>query len=151
MPGLAFRLADLHQRESGERIYAALYRCCLTFYCCCDEALVLAIIRKDQAFTLGPQPRQAAGLMQLMPATAAFISRDERYHHSHRHKLHNPVFESGSGTEIYRSSDDGTSYQKGDLVRMLAAYNGGPGNLNKWLRSLTTEMIRFFLIESISA
>ena len=24
----------------------------------------------------------------------------------------------------------------GDLVRMLAAYNGGPGNLNKWLREL---------------
>ena len=25
MPGLAFRLADLHQRDTGEQIYAALY------------------------------------------------------------------------------------------------------------------------------
>jgi len=40
---------------------------------------------------------------------------------------------------------------KGDLVRMLAAYNGGPGNLNKWLRKLDHRNDPFLLIESIPA
>ena len=34
---------------------------------------------------------------------------------------------------------------------MLAAYNGGPGNLNKWLRKLDHKDDSFLLIESIPA
>ena len=51
MPGLAFRLADLHQRDTGEQIYAALYPLLSekTDFVV-DEALVLAIIRKESGF-----------------------------------------------------------------------------------------------------
>jgi soluble lytic murein transglycosylase-like protein len=34
---------------------------------------------------------------------------------------------------------------------MLAAYNGGPGNLKKWLRKINHNGDRFLLIESIPA
>ena len=152
MPGLAFRLADLHQRESGERIYAALYPMLSdsTDYVV-DEALVLAIIRKESGFyPLARSRARAAGLMQLMPATAAFISRDRRYRRSHRHKLHNPVLNLALGQK-YIGHLMTEPHIKGDLVRMLAAYNGGPGNLNKWLRKLDHRNDPFLLIESIPA
>ena len=152
MPGLAFRLADLHQRESGERIYAALYPMLSdsTDYAV-DEALVLAIIRKESGFyPLARSRARAAGLMQLMPATAAFISRDRRYRRSHRHKLHNPVLNLALGQK-YIGHLMTEPHINGDLVRMLAAYNGGPGNLNKWLRKLDHRNDPFLLIESIPA
>ena len=152
MPGLAFRLADLHQRESGERIYAALYPMLSdsTDYVV-DEALVLAIIRKESGFyPLARSRARAAGLMQLMPATAAFISQDRRYRRSHRHKLHNPVLNLALGQK-YIGHLMTEPHIKGDLVRMLAAYNGGPGNLNKWLRKLDHRNDPFLLIESIPA
>ena len=152
MPGLAFRLADLHQRESGERIYAALYPMLSdsTDYAV-DEALVLAIIRKESGFyPLARSRARAAGLMQLMPATAAFISQDRRYRRSHRHKLHNPVLNLALGQK-YIGHLMTEPHIKGDLVRMLAAYNGGPGNLNKWLRKLDHRNDPFLLIESIPA
>ena len=152
MPGLAFRLADLHQRESGERIYAALYPMLSdsTDYAV-DEALVLAIIRKESGFyPLARSRARAAGLMQLMPATAAFISQDRRYRRSHRHKLHNPVLNLALGQK-YIGHLMTEPHINGDLVRMLAAYNGGPGNLNKWLRKLDHRNDPFLLIESIPA
>lgn len=152
MPGLAFRLADLHQRESGERIYAALYPMLSdsTDYVV-DEALVLAIIRKESGFyPLARSRARAAGLMQLMPATAAFISQDRRYRRSHRHKLHNPVLNLALGQK-YIGHLMTEPHINGDLVRMLAAYNGGPGNLNKWLRKLDHRNDPFLLIESIPA
>ena len=152
MPGLAFRLADLHQRDTGERLYAALYPLLSdnTDYVV-DEALVLAIIRKESGFyPLARSRARAAGLMQLMPATAAFISRDRRYRRSHRHKLHNPVLNLALGQK-YIGHLMTEPHINGDLVRMLAAYNGGPGNLNKWLRKLDHRNDPFLLIESIPA
>ena len=152
MPGLAFRLADLHQRETGEEIYAALYPLLpdKTDFVV-DEALVLAIIRKESGFyPLARSRVRAAGLMQLMPATAAFIAQDRRYRRTHKHKLHDPTLNLQLGQK-YIGHLLAEPHINGDLVRMLAAYNGGPGNLNKWLRKLDHKDDSFLLIESIPA
>ena len=37
------------------------------------------------------------------------------------------------------------------LVRLLAAYNGGPGNLRKWLRKVDHQDDPFLLVESMPA
>ena len=152
MPGLAFRLADLHQRDTGEQIYAALYPMlsAQTDFVV-DEALVLAIIRKESGFyPLARSRARAAGLMQLMPSTAAFIAQDRRYRRTHKHKLHNPALNLHLGQK-YIGHLLAEPHIKGDLVRMLAAYNGGPGNLNKWLKKLDHKGDSFLLIESIPA
>ncbi|MEC8744625.1 MAG: lytic transglycosylase domain-containing protein, partial [Pseudomonadota bacterium] len=152
MPGLAFRLADLHQRNTGEQIYAALYPLLSekTDFVV-DEALVLAIIRKESGFyPLARSRARAAGLMQLMPATAAFIAQDRRYRRTHKHKLHDPALNLHLGQK-YIGHLLAEPHINGDLVRMLAAYNGGPGNLNNWLRNLDLKDDSFLLIESIPA
>ena len=152
MPGLAFRLADLHQQDTGERMYAALYPMLSeqTDFVI-DEALVLAIIRKESGFyPLARSRARAAGLMQLMPATAAFIAQDRRYRRTHKHKLHNPALNLHLGQK-YIGHLLLEPHIKGNLVRMLAAYNGGPGNLNKWLKKLDHKDDNFLLIESIPA
>ena len=152
MPGLAFRLADLHQRDTGERIYGALYpKLSDNTVFVVDEALVLAIIRKESGFyPLARSRVRATGLMQLMPATAAFIAQDRRYRGTHKHKLHNPALNLHLGQK-YIGHLMAEPHINGDLVRMLAAYNGGPGNLKKWLRKVDHKDDSFLLIESIPA
>ncbi len=88
--------------------------------------------------------------MQLMPATAAFIARDKRYRRTHRHKLHDPDLNLTLAQD-YIEHLNAESHINGDLVLMLAAYNGGPGNLRKWLRKVNHREDRFLLIESIPA
>lgn len=152
MPGLAFRLADIYQRDTGITYLAALYPFLETeaeFRV--DKALVLAIIRKESGFyPLARSRAKAAGLMQILPSTAAYISRDRRYQKTHRHKLHNPEVNLELGQDYIQYLFKGPQVQN-DLVRMLAAYNGGPGNLKRWLAKLDHGDDPFLLIESIPA
>ena len=36
-----------------------------------------------------------------------------------------------------------------DIIKLLAAYNGGPGNLNKWLNKVNFDKDPLLLIETI--
>ena len=36
-----------------------------------------------------------------------------------------------------------------DIIKLLAAYNGGPGNLNKWLKNVNFKKDPLLLIETI--
>lgn len=152
MPSLAFRLADLHQRNTGKAFYGALYPMLdPIFDYQIDEALVHAIIRKESGFyPLARSRAKAAGLMQLMPATAAFISQERRYRTSWRHRLHNPHLNLKLGQDYIQHLLK-EPVVDGNLVKMLAAYNGGPGNLNKWMRKINHDDDLFTLLESLPA
>ena len=152
MPGLTFRLADIYKTDKGISYLAALYPYLETEADVrIDLSLLHAIIRKESGFyPLARSRAKAAGLMQLMPATAAFIARDKRYRRTHRHKLHDPELNLTLAQD-YIEHLNTESHIKGDLVLMLAAYNGGPGNLRKWLRKVDHREDRFLLIESIPA
>ena len=114
-----------------------------------DRELILAIVRQESGFNpKAKSPRGARGLMQLMPGTASFVARDRRYSGSKRKSLFDP------GTNITLGQryidillkDKGI---KGNLFRMVTAWNAGPGNLIKWNRKVKHNNDPLLFIESI--
>jgi len=81
-----------------------------------DPALVTAVIANESGFDTHATSRAgAAGLMQLMPATAAALGVTDRY---------DPVQNVRGGASYLRSLIDRFG---ADLPSVLAAYNAGPG------------------------
>tara|TARA_R110002072_G_scaffold4706_5_gene32876 strand:+ start:1832 stop:3766 length:1935 start_codon:yes stop_codon:yes gene_type:complete len=102
-----------------------------------DRALIFALVRQESAFN--PRAKSgdgARGLMQLMPATASYISKDSSLQRNHRDKLFDPALNMDLGQRYIQYLLEDPAVQ-GDLFRMTAAYNAGPGNLRKWERQLT--------------
>jgi soluble lytic murein transglycosylase-like protein len=73
--------------------------------------------------------------MQLMPATAAFISGDKSLAHKGRNELYDPTLNITLGQRYvgHLLADKGIM---NDMIVMTAAYNGGPGNVAKWQRNV---------------
>ncbi len=116
-----------------------------------DKALVFALIRQESAFN--PKAKSwagARGLMQLMPRTAGFVAGDWRFHRtaSSLGTLYMPEINLMLGQKYIKIllSDKKIN---GDLFLMAAAWNGGPGNLNKWLSNTDHMDDPLFFIESI--
>ncbi len=90
-----------------------------------DRNFVLAIIREESRFKPDAfSIKGAAGLMQLMPPTASWIM--------HRsittQDLFNPDLNIQSGTAYLRYLLNRFE----SIEEVLAAYNGGPNNVNRW-------------------
>ena len=98
-----------------------------------DRALVFALMRQESGFNTRAKSRAGArGLMQLMPRTASFVARDRHLHASGRKHLFEPELNIELGQKyILHLLADGSV--QGNLLFAVAAYNGGPGNLRKWL------------------
>ncbi|WP_031554988.1 lytic transglycosylase domain-containing protein [Parvularcula oceani] len=101
-----------------------------------DRALLFALIRQESKFMTHARSRVgAAGLMQLMPRTAAYISRDRSLAHS-RSRASDKLYEPGYNMQLGQSyveyllseHDDGSR----DLFAMMLSYNWGPGNYRRW-------------------
>lgn len=157
IPALAFKLGhrvaateDDHQRQG--RLDAALYpippwRPKDGFKV--DRALLYALMRQESSFN--PEARSpdgARGLMQLMPRTASFISPGKRYRGRTRNLLYDPGLNMQLGQRYvsYLLTHDRV---QGDLFRLATAYNGGPGNLNKWQRRIQAKDDPLIFIESL--
>ncbi|NKB57797.1 MAG: transglycosylase SLT domain-containing protein [Alphaproteobacteria bacterium] len=95
-------------------------------------ALVHAVIRQESLFN----PRAissagARGLMQLMPATAKLVARQLKLRHTKQRLISDPLHNLSLGSAYLRQLHD---YYDSSLILTLAAYNAGPGNVNRWLR-----------------
>ena len=95
--------------------------------------LVLGLVRRESLFD--PEARSAVGargLMQLMPATARKVAHSRQERRFATRKLYQPALNLRYGTHYLRQMID--KYQ-GDKVLALAAYNGGPRNVKRWLKN----------------
>ena len=151
MPSIAYRLADIQRVETGKKWYGALYPDFVfkNENDIKDKALVMSIIRQESRFDQrGKSPARAQGLMQILPSTAAFIMKNRNYRGKLRHDLLIPEKNILIG-EKYIQHLSKEPLIDNDIVKLLAAYNGGPGNLSKWLKTVKFDRDPLLLIETI--
>ncbi|GAB6052099.1 lytic transglycosylase domain-containing protein [Magnetospira thiophila] len=99
-----------------------------------DRALLFAIMRQESAFNADAKSHMGArGLLQLMPRTASFVAGDRKLHGTNRKTLHDPDVNLELGQKYIQMLLDEPAVG-GDVMRLIAAWNGGPGNLSKWMR-----------------
>ncbi|MEQ9575335.1 MAG: transglycosylase SLT domain-containing protein, partial [Rhodospirillales bacterium] len=116
-----------------------------------DRALVYAVIRQESKFN--PKAKSwagARGLMQLMPRTASFVAQDSSLHRHRLPKLYDPDLNLRLGQK-YIDMLLAEPHIQGDLLLLAMAWNGGPGNLNKWRRRLEYTDDPLLFIETIPA
>ena len=152
MAGLSFRVAEIIRKDTGVSWYGALYpHPQFKVDYDIDEALVWAISRQESGFNpRAKSSAKAAGLMQLMPATASFIARDRDYRGRKKHQLFEPELNLELGQSYIQHLLDEPLVES-SLIRLLAAYNGGPGNLRKWLGKVDHQDDPFLLDETMPA
>jgi len=114
-----------------------------------DRALVYALIRQESRFASWAKSHAGArGLMQVMPRTASFIAKDRKLVRDRERRLYDPEFNMSLGQRylVYLTDHDVTY---GNLFMVLAAYNGGPGNLSRWIKRIDFKDDPLLFIESI--
>lgn len=152
LPALAYRLGGvLSERGDGQLYDMALYPVSPwepSGGFKVDPALVHAIMRQESRFNPHAEnPSGATGLMQLMPATAKYISGKD-YSGVARHKLKNPQANLDLGQKYLRHLIK-NPLVRGDIIKLLVSYNAGPGNLQKWQRQMGKDIDPLMFIEMI--
>lgn len=113
-----------------------------------DKALVYAIVRQESRFNPAAiSPVGAIGLMQVMPATAALATGDDKLRTNYKLLLDPATNLDVGQAYIGWLTDRGVGF---DLLRVVAAYNGGPGAVLKTIRHVG-EDDPLMLIESLPA
>lgn len=109
-----------------------------------DPALLMAITRQESNFAAGASGSGGArGLMQLMPATARYISRDKTLRGTGGNRLFDPEYNLTLGQRYIRHLQSLPG--AGDLFSLIAAYNAGPGAVESWRqRANTRDPLLFF-------
>lgn len=113
-----------------------------------DSALVYAFARKESKFNAGAKSYAGAyGLLQLMPSTAALVENDPSFN-SKPSKLLKAAVNLRVGQKYIQRLMDSKPVG-GDLLRTIAAYNGGPGVVKDAVTSLGPDADALLVMESI--
>lgn len=98
-----------------------------------DPYLVAAVIRTESNFDERAVSHTGAyGLMQVMPDTALWIAGNMKLKDFNTEKSFDPEINIAMGCWYLH---DLNNEFNGDLELVLAAYNGGRGNVKKWLKN----------------
>jgi soluble lytic murein transglycosylase len=111
-----------------------------------DPALVYALTRLESNFDAAAvSPAGARGLMQIMPVTARYVMGSEAFGDP---ALHDPSLNLDVGQRYvaFLGRQGGID---GDLIRLLASYNAGPGNFLRWSDAARDEDDPLLFIEAI--
>ncbi|MDY6923879.1 MAG: lytic transglycosylase domain-containing protein [Pseudomonadota bacterium] len=113
-----------------------------------ERSLVYAIARKETDFNANARsPVGAYGLMQVMPTTAAELANDRSFVSSPE-RLFDPAINARLG-QAYVSKVLAMPAINGDLLRVAASYNAGPGPMVAAVRKLGHDADPLLLIETI--
>lgn len=97
-----------------------------------DPFLMAAIVKTESNFnTLAVSPKGARGLMQIMPDTGSWVAKQSGLEDFSPARLFEPAFNIRIGA--WYLADLHQEFKE-DPVLVLAAYNGGRGNVKKWIK-----------------
>lgn len=110
-----------------------------------DPALIYGLARVESNFNASAvSPVGARGLMQIMPVTAGYIANDP----SVARRLHDPALNLDLGQRYVAYLADHDAID-GDLIRVLASYNAGPGSFARWSADIRDGGDPLLFIEAI--
>jgi soluble lytic murein transglycosylase-like protein len=114
-----------------------------------DKALVYAIVRQESRFNPQAMSRVgASGLMQIMPEAAVAAAGDDRLR-TDRTPLLDPAFNLRVGQDYFTwLLEKGVGH---DLLKAVAAYNGGPTTVARAAQALGPDADDLTLMESLPA
>lgn len=113
-----------------------------------DRALLYAIVRQESYFNpKAVSVSNARGLMQLLPSTARDMDRSHNYRRNPS-ALFDPGLNMRLGQAYVRWLME-RFHNDGDLGRVFAAYNGGPGWLSRWLENQPADLDPLMLLEML--
>ncbi|HOX28234.1 MAG TPA: transglycosylase SLT domain-containing protein, partial [bacterium] len=99
-----------------------------------DPEWIFSIIRQESRFQAKARSSSnALGLMQIIPSTGAWIAEKTHRAGYSTADLYDPALNIEFGAWYFNYL---TKKFDGDTVRAVAAYNGGPGNVTKWVDRL---------------
>jgi len=104
-----------------------------------DPPLLAALIKTESNFDTGAESRKGAkGLMQITPPTGEWIAATTGMEDFNENMLFDPEINIRLGSWYIEHL---TGYYRGSFELVFAAYNGGSGNVDKWLtdRSLSSD------------
>ena len=114
-----------------------------------EPALLYAFMHQESMFNKNAKShRGAVGLMQVMPSTAKFISSSKDVKRNNSNILKIPEINLEVGQEYIEYLLD-LKMIDNNLIYLTAAYNGGPGNLQKWQEKTNYLDDPLFFMESI--
>ncbi|SFR13965.1 soluble lytic murein transglycosylase [Desulfoscipio geothermicus DSM 3669] len=97
-----------------------------------DPFFMAAVIKAESSFDPDAvSPKDARGLMQIMPETGQWIAQQINLHPFHPDLLFDPETNIRLGAWYIANLEDEFA---GNKIMVLAAYNGGRGNVRKWLK-----------------
>jgi len=98
-----------------------------------ETPLVLSVIRQESAFYYSAKSHAGArGLMQVMPATAKRVAKDNRLPYDRDRLSNDPTYNLIIG-QIYLTSM--VKRFEGSYPMALAAYNAGPHRVKRWMKT----------------
>ncbi|MDI5934833.1 transglycosylase SLT domain-containing protein [Halomonas sp. LN1S58] len=110
-----------------------------------DPYLLMGIARRESAYNPDAlSPAGARGLMQVMPGTATQLSRQLGIRDPGPYGVLDPALNIRLGSTYIRDMLD---RYRGNRLAATAAYNAGPGRVDRWLRDAPEEFDLF--VESI--
>ena len=114
-----------------------------------EKELLHAFMHQESMFNTKAKSKDGAlGLMQVLPSSAKFITKSKDVKRNNSNILKNPEINLEVGQEYLTYLLDLEVVSR-NIIFLAAAYNGGPGNLQKWKKETNYLNDPLFFMESI--